>query len=254
MVKGGYKNCTVYFYTIYDVNQDSNFKTKIDSYIYDKRGNLVERIEYPGDNDSINYFYSYDDKDNMIRYEWLELREKSYHNKFWIHKYSFKYNDSNDIIEYLVFNLLDGTNYTKYFPVYNEKTKEKSWESINADVTVYLLATFKYDENGNKIEELWYNKDGSYNEKHSLKYDQKGNLIEIEYLFPIGVTIYKINYNYDQKGKKIEEIIEDNSEWDNHSLYKITYKYDKFRNIIEKSFSGVNSKEFYRKDEYIYSK
>ena len=59
-----------------------------------------------------------------------------------------------------------------------------------------------YNENGNKIENNYYNSDGSLGFKNTYKYDENGNNIE-ECRYEDGKIEYKITYKYDEKGNKI---------------------------------------------------
>ena len=66
-------------------------------------------------------------------------------------KYSFKFNQRGDVVEYVEYNV-DGS--------LREKT------------------LYKYDSQGNQIEESMYYSDGSLSYKHLYKYDSQGNKIE----------------------------------------------------------------------------
>ncbi len=71
---------------------------------------------------------------------------------------------------------------------------------------------YKYDSNGNKVEWLMYNSDGSLESKTIYKYDSNGNIIEesgydsegnlTDNVFGVSKTIYK----YDSKNRIIESI------------------------------------------------
>jgi len=49
---------------------------------------------------------------------------------------------------------------------------------LQSDGSLNSKWTYKYDENGNKIEEIWYNSDGSLLDKRTYLYDENGNQIE----------------------------------------------------------------------------
>ena len=107
-----------------------------------------------------------------------------------------------------------------------------------------------YNEKGNKIEENYYNSNGSLIYKNTYKYDKKGNIIEEKSYYPDGSLIYKNTYKYDEKGNKIEDNSYD-SDGRLHSKY--TYKYDEKGNKIEENWYNsdgrLHSKYTYKYDE-----
>ena len=101
-----------------------------------------------------------------------------------------------------------------------------------------------YNEKGNKIEENYYNSNGSLIYKNTYKYDEKGNMIEDNfYDSDDGSLIYKNTYKYDEKGNKIEEYHYDE---DGKFNYKYTYKYNEKGNMIEKNNYDSNGRLDYK--------
>ena len=96
-----------------------------------------------------------------------------------------------------------------------------------------------YNEKGNKIEENYYNSNGSLIYKNTYKYDEKGNIIEENYYNSNGRLYSKTTYKYDEKGNKIEEYHYDE---DGKFNYKYTYKYDEKGNNIEKNNYDSNGR------------
>ncbi|MBQ5647693.1 MAG: hypothetical protein IIV16_01055, partial [Alistipes sp.] len=98
---------------------------------------------------------------------------------------------------------------------------------------------YKFNQQGDVIEEVDYNSDGSLRWKHLYKYDSKGNMIEEASYRGDGSLERKDLYKYDSKGNKIE--------WayyncDGSLREKYLYKYDSKGNMIEEaSYRGDGS-------------
>ena len=134
------------------------------------------------------------------------------------------------------------------FKIYNEKGNKIEENYYNSNGSLIYKNTYKYDEKGNKIEENYYNSNGRLYSKTTYKYDEKGNMIEDNfYDSDDGSLIYKNTYKYDEKGNKIEEYHYDE---DGKFNYKTTYKYDEKGNKIEyndyDSDGRLNSKTTYK--------
>ena len=89
-----------------------------------------------------------------------------------------------------------------------------------------------YNEKGNKIEENYYNSNGSLIYKNTYKYDEKGNKIEENYYNSNGRLYSKTTYKYDEKGNMIEDNFYDSD--DGSLIYKNTYEYDKNNNWTQR--------------------
>ena len=71
--------------------------------------------------------------------------------------------------------------------------------------------TYKYDDKFNLIEQVSYNSDGSVSSKVTYKYDINGNKIEETMNNIMEVDneedrFYKYTYKYDDKGNEIEQV------------------------------------------------
>ncbi len=127
-----------------------------------------------------------------------------------------------------------------HFKIYNEKGNKIEENYYNSNGSLIYKNTYKYDEKGNKIEENYYNSNGRLYSKTTYKYDEKGNMIEDNfYDSDDGSLIYKNTYKYDEKGNKIEEYHYDE---DGKFNYKYTYKYDEKGNNIEKNNYDSNGR------------
>ena len=149
---------------------------------------------------------------------------------------------------------------------------------INGEFPEGEKILYKYDKNGNKIEEttiflldgkeykmrfqydkfnrleskMSMDKNDSINYKFEYQYNEKGNLInEITYTYIFdSVRISKYEYQYDDQNNLIETI---NYEDNDIISRKESCKYDEFGNLIE---SNSYSKYYdeYNKTEYIFSR
>ena len=124
-----------------------------------------------------------------------------------------------------------------HFKIYNEKGNKIEENYYNSNGSLIYKNTYKYDEKGNKIEENYYNSNGRLYSKTTYKYDEKGNIIEKNGHNYDGS--YKITYKYDEKGNNIEQ---NNYKYDGSFLYKYTYKYDEKGNNIEKNNYDSNGR------------
>ena len=125
---------------------------------------------------------------------------------------------------------------------------EENW--FNSDGSLFSKYTYKYDDKGNKIEQNSFNPDGSLSFKSTYKYDDKGNKIESNSFNSDGSLDSKYTYKYDDKGNEIERNIFNP---DGRLSFKLTYKYDDKGNIIEEnSFNldgSLDSKYTYKYDD-----
>jgi len=102
----------------------------------------------------------------------------------------------------------------------------------------------KYDNNGNNIEVINYNDDGSISEKTTYKYDIKNNLIEF-----VSSSYSKSTYSYDSIGNITEE---KSYATMGYSLNEVkSYKYNTMGNLIQKVFYN-SSGEISGKETYTY--
>ncbi|MFK8271821.1 hypothetical protein [Capnocytophaga stomatis] len=90
----------------------------------------------------------------------------------------------------------------------------------------------RYNKEGNKEEEIFYNRDESLKGTVKYKYDNKGNTSELIFYFNDGTSLLGTKYKYDEKGNKIEE---NNYQTDGEIDSKVTFLYDNKNNLIEKN-------------------
>ncbi|GJQ07770.1 hypothetical protein CAPN010_19280 [Capnocytophaga cynodegmi] len=225
--------------------EDGSISSK-ETWKYDEQGNLLENNSdyYKGVHSFYYTTYKYNEKGKLIEEIWNSNSSST--------KSIWKYNEKEELIEYIRYE--DETVSRKEKHIYKEvgergnlvKTiwceykfgetfnveryyneHEKLIEEIHYEEngTISSKETWKYNDKGNKIENIWYNKNGKIVKKTS-KYDDKGNLIEETYYDRFGKEFLK----YNDKGNLIEEIkYNRNGKID----FKETREYNNQGNLIE---------------------
>ena len=102
-----------------------------------------------------------------------------------------------------------------------DKRWQKSYESDNKSI---------YNDNGNRIEDNKYDKDGELTNKWKGKYDVNENLIEGKYYDEDGELSFKWKFKYDDNGNLIES---NGYDKDGELTSKYKSKYDVNGNLIE---------------------
>ena len=242
-IKGGYKNCNVYFYWYKSGNLDINSKNLTRQYQYDEKGNIIEAIDLSLES---KIKYKYDGNDNM-----LESKVHNTDGSVSISKITRKYDEKGNNIE-IVHSASDldviSIDFTKIIYQYDEKGNIME-EAMYVGRSFHHKDTYKYDGKGNKIEAVHYDSDGSVISKFTYKYDEKENKIEDLYHKPDGSVSLKNTYKYDEKGNVIEMV-----EYDSICSHIYRYKYDEFGNIIETICYFLKGNEPMSKEDYVYTK
>jgi hypothetical protein len=125
----------------------------------------------------------------------------------------------------------------------NENVKNSlSEQNLNGKVKSMTVTTFPVDESGKII-------DSNFLEKTSYRYDSQGNKIEEIHYYPDSVSDL-ITFKYDLNGKKVEKRwLDSNDELD----HLATFTYDKKGHKIEKRWSETNG-NLMKKATYSYDK
>ena len=180
-VNGGYKECNVYHYNIKDNKVDSSSKQKSQFYEFNNEGNKINEIVYYQFG-SVHYInkYIYDDKSQIIeiiRNFW----DSTYYGKF-----KFINDEKGNPIKRFDYNKDDSIIYKYHYKyIYDNKGRliENKW--LNEIDSVLSTVTYKYDEKGNnnyiELVELGFFHgiyDGFYELSFNKKYDDFGNMIE----------------------------------------------------------------------------
>jgi YD repeat-containing protein len=255
--KGAYKS---WFWTrnngdewVIEYAMDSGFSKKL----YNDQGRLIEEIGYQADSTlSDRFCRKYDDKGNEIEYtEFFNNRENWYEGPGATFRYKQdsgiikkEYDDTGNLIKKSLINMHNSAdaNYTFKYDKNGNMIEEDVY--YNRDSSSIKTTTYKYDDKGKRIEEKKLPQNGSGGYKITFKYDDKGNLVE-EASCKNKEVKYKYEYKYDDMNKKIEETIN----YGHAFGVKYSYTYDKDGNKIEEvKYSKSNEPE--TKTEYIYSK
>ncbi len=141
------------------------------------------------------------------------------------------FDENGNIIEVISYDSA-GRRVERTTYIYDKNGNEIEVIDYYYDYSVELLSrkrTFKYDEDENIIEEIWY--DPSIAGQYIYKYNEEGNMIEKVWYNPDGGIIEKKAYKYDENSNMIKEIEYDS---DGKSDITVTNKYDQNGNVIEK--------------------
>lgn len=95
-------------------------------------------------------------------------------------------------------------------------------ETIQEGNTTYKSEQTIYNNNGDRVEWIKYNKDGDIKRKRIFKYDKKNNLIE-EQEYEGTKLVKKIVYTYNNFDEKISAVTYDNN---NQIIKKEIYTYN----------------------------
>ncbi len=195
-VKGGYRTCIMDEYIYVSGEVDSNKEEKIYIAQYDKAGNMIHWFDYElnmfkvfktnkfgniierahYNSDSSVYMkiskIKYDTNGNKIEF-FFELPGANASAKC-----QYKYDSSDKMIEEIWFNE-EGNIYRNFRFYYNSSGKQVNKIFFDIDMNIgWVSEQYKYDRNGNKIEEICFNSDGSLLSECRYKYDEYGNVIE----------------------------------------------------------------------------
>lgn len=245
-----------------DLNLNGKIKSiKVTSYeTIDSFGEISKVSEskiYNRDENDIQYSYISFNENGMITeslYYTIGMRDEAEIRNF------IKYNEYgliSEIREFVTFGVSnDKTENITTFS-YNDKKKLTEKKAVNA---VY---TYKYDENGNKIEEKKFHKNSELNDNFeeliSFKYDDSGNIIEENHQSFNSILNLNIKnctlFKYDKNKNLLEEKYYSISSSGDMTFNNIViYDYDNNNNLVEKAEKGANgnliSKNTFKYNEF----
>lgn len=212
-----------------NIENDTLVETNV--LLYDENG-FRSKKDFRGSDDPD---CKYDEKGNPIEYTY----------KGWsIHKWKLKWDDKGRVIEESVFDTDGNLKYKRTFKYDNNgnniEREDQTAYTHDTNRFMYSKYVYKYDNKNNKIG--WYredNIDSSLSPMETYKYDDNGNILE-EKSFSDGVLSAIIKYDYDNNGNLIE--VKTNS-LDRDYSSKATINYDEKGNEIERVETGVIDKE-----------
>jgi hypothetical protein len=175
-------------------------------YIFNELGNKIEVIDYTSYRTPLlKWVYNYDDKNRLIEQDQISLWDSIY--------LSYKWK--------MIYDLNDKLSEINYF------TPEGSLDGKRL---------YKYSNEGNKIEEQAYNKEGALEFCIFQKFDRLKNPIEEGYTEGLDTTKSTSKY---LNGFPVEKVMLDS---EGEASYYWKYKYDKNGNIIEERQHDKNGR------------
>ena len=177
------------------------------------------------------------------RYSAKELFGEAQKEKL-LHENIVRFNSEGNITEFI------RNNSQSYKTYYNEITKQKEKTHIYDGEELVGLEKYKYDENGNQIEESSYS-NGKLVGLEKYKYDENGNQIEKSSYSDGELDRRSFKYKYDENGNQIEK----GSYFEGKLERFYKYKYDENGNKIETNkFYSDGELGYSKKNKYSYLK
>ena len=177
------------------------------------------------------------------RYSAKELFGEAQKEKL-LHENIVRFNSEGNITEFI------RNNSQSYKTYYNEITKQKEKTHIYDGEELVGLEKYKYDENGNQIEESSYS-NGKLVDLKKYKYDENGNQIEKSSYSDGELDRRSFKYKYDKNGIQIEK----GSYFEGKLERFYKYKYDENGNKIETNkFYSDGELGYSKKNKYSYFK
>jgi len=149
------------------------------------------------------------------------------------HKFTYEYDDKGNLIVLIVYRgktKLEIEHKTKYsYNSSNIQTEEIEYDDKNRMSSV---RKFQYDDNGNLIEEKWYDSKG-LNSIVTSEYDNNGNTTTRKVIYPDASKGTSVTYNF-KYDKYNNEIYEEALSTDKPTFHKYSYEYDNQGNWIKR--------------------
>jgi hypothetical protein len=168
-------------------------------YFFDGNGNLTESREEYQEGIPTKTVFLYDDKGNEIEnILYRHNREKEVQDTT-----TSRYDDNGNKIE---------ENYSGYVKqkrtyLYDDKGHliEMNLTTFSSRGNVNNKTVYKYEINGNMVEESEYRSTGEFMKNIKYSFDEKGNKTEDQEFKPEGILRFKSTYKYDEMNNTIEE-------------------------------------------------
>lgn len=238
-----------------------NFKN-YERYVYTPEGNISEWYRKYGSNNEYLYYNCDFDKNNNISKETYYYENGEAYNVS-----SYEYNAAQNLIR-RTDNLGDAELVREYDASGNLIREshdsgtfyyENSFKyDLNNNVIEETYKTddvyykYLYDSNGNKINDIIYDDDGSISSETQYKYDSNNNRIWLYRKYSIGT--YEEVYTYDSNGNLIKEKLintyEDGETYEHTKVY--SYTYDSNGRIIEEMTKGEENNQIINVTKYTY--
>lgn len=183
-------------YYVYDelglLKQTYSYDWLLEEYTYDERGNLLTKTTYYEDGPvNMIYEYSYDDANCLI----FELARSGEDEVYYSYEYAY---DESGRLTFKYSN--DGT-YTAY--IYDEQGNKLSEVYYDIDGVETDRTEYDYDADGNELSERHYSEDSLYL-WYKSEYDENGNKIRFERLNMQGGAQDIVLCDYDDDGHLVK--------------------------------------------------
>ena len=198
----------------------------------------VERFgEYQKEGVSYQKFVSYNKEGNK------SFEKENYRSDHpWYERFFFYDNQGNLIKEKMVFRKTN-----VYYYKYDKNGNRIEENYFEPEGKLKWRSYFKYDSNGNKIERISYDSNGKFKHNRYFRYDALGNMIENCLIDKNGYLTENSIWNYDRYGNLLErKHLKNNREWfydfdinkskhkvDGEFSYKVIYEYFESINTIK---------------------
>lgn len=220
---------------------------------------LIKRSVSEWLNDSVNVTQFFDIDGQLIEKFKIHVNEKGEEilkedliSNTPVKKLITKYNDNGDLIFYE--SHIAGVGNVRYEHIYDGgKEVEYRGSSCEGEVgctdfKMFVRITFRYDELGNKIEELWFSKSGEIKQKKEWMIDYENsddNLTITEKYIDNGKKLFTTEKVYDNIGRIIKKAQIDHQGSDERETIS-EYKYNSYGLISEETDNTGKDNEIIR--------
>ena len=215
------------------IDHDEIFETSIctrsQTYRYDKKGRIIEKISKYNDSITSKEVFKYTKKGKIKKHTYYDANDSI------CHQLVFQYDKKRFMIKKS--DLCSG-----YTTKWEAKKHGKLTDTLVYDdgPTISRKWIMQYDENSRRIsEEVFENKPKEEKWKCTYTYDESGNLAELNYSGE-NIMITKECYSFDDKQHQTEEKVFGKN---GTLIYKTNWKYDERNNLIEKNQYSYWSKD-----------
>jgi hypothetical protein len=193
-VKGGYTKMIEITYTYNDKDIDEFSKDTSTICYYDSDGNRIKKIVYSNGSVLGKMTWLYNNSGNLV--EFTGYTDDNTVDD----KHIYFYDDRDSLIRSVIYEIKDSS-VSKRTNIFNYDKNGNEIQRIhyNNDGSVGERKTYSYDDDNNKVQEVWYIGNDSIKIKISLRYDNKGNNIEKCYINANGSIRARLTYCYDSK-------------------------------------------------------
>lgn len=221
-------------------------------YAHDANGKVVEETFYIAPD-----FTNYDNKLTRVFDENGVQKGGSYDccREDLSYRYDFKYDSKGNRVEELYYYKSNDSLYSHNLVKYNEKGHIIEIKECDGNGKLTGRRTSKVDENGNILEQINYNSDGTEHDRVVMSYNSQGDMTEYSMYRPYSnILIFNQQIKRNEKG----QIIEVYSAQVGYYPEKTVFKYDSNNNVAEiKTYYCLEKKDLLvslHKYKFVYRK